>query len=135
LLLKKTRFGLIARGTMQNANMAAGLGLSPPRVYMVTFGIGAALAGAGGRRARADHRRGTDDRRGLRGQGLHHRDRGGASVLTGTISASTLFGTVNQLATFATTPVIGEVALLLAAIVLIRILPQGITDRFLRGSL
>ena len=46
-----------------------------------------------------------------------------------------LFGTINQVATFATTPVFGEVALLAAAIVLIRLLPQGITGRFFRRGL
>lgn len=135
LLLKKTRFGLIARGTMQNANMAAGLGLSPPRVYMVTFGIGAALAGlAGGVLAPIT---GVVPTIGVAyvAKAFITVIGGGAAVLTGTISASALFGTVNQLATFATTPVIGEVALLLSAIVLIRILPQGITDRFFRRSL
>ena len=60
---------------------------------------------------------------------------GGASIITGTSAASTLFGTVNQIATYVTTPVFGEVALLAAAIVLIRVLPQGITGRFFRGSL
>jgi branched-chain amino acid transport system permease protein len=135
LLLKKTRFGLIARGTMQNANMAAGLGLSPPKVYMVTFGIGAALAGlAGGVLAPIT---GVVPTIGVAyvAKAFITVIGGGASILTGTISASALFGTVNQLATFATTPVIGEVALLLAAIVLIRLLPQGITDRFFRRSL
>jgi branched-subunit amino acid ABC-type transport system permease component len=135
LLLKKTRFGLIARGTMQNANMAAGLGLSPPKVYMITFGIGAALAGlAGGVLAPIT---GVVPTIGVAyvAKAFITVIGGGASILTGTISASALFGTVNQLATFATTPVIGEVALLLAAIVLIRLLPQGITDRFFRRSL
>jgi branched-subunit amino acid ABC-type transport system permease component len=60
---------------------------------------------------------------------------GGASIVTGTTTASTLFGAVNQIATYVTTPVFGEVALLAAAIVLIRVLPQGITGRFFRGSL
>ena len=46
-----------------------------------------------------------------------------------------LFGTINQIATYATTPVFGEVALLATAIVLIRLLPQGITGRFFRRSL
>jgi branched-chain amino acid transport system permease protein len=135
LLLKKTRFGLVARGTMQNANMAAGLGLSPARVYMVTFGVGAALAGlAGGVLAPIT---GVVPTIGVAyvAKAFITVIGGGASILAGTISASTLFGTVNQLATFATTPVIGEVALLLAAIVLIRLLPQGITDRFFRRSL
>ena len=46
-----------------------------------------------------------------------------------------MFGTINQIATFITTPVFGEVALLGAAIVLIRLLPQGITGRFFRRGM
>ena len=42
---------------------------------------------------------------------------------------------INQLVSFQTTPVIGDVALLAAAILMIRVLPQGITGRFLRRSL
>jgi len=60
---------------------------------------------------------------------------GGAAPLFGTTSASALFSIINQIATFATNPVYGEVALLLAAIVLIRAMPQGITGRFFRGRL
>src|SRR3954465_355001 len=47
-VLRWTRLGLIARGTMQNANMAAALGVNPPRVYAITFGLGAALSGLAG---------------------------------------------------------------------------------------
>ncbi len=47
-VLRWTRLGLIARGTMQNADMAAALGVNPTRVYAVTFGIGAALSGLAG---------------------------------------------------------------------------------------
>jgi branched-subunit amino acid ABC-type transport system permease component len=60
---------------------------------------------------------------------------GGVTVLAGTAAASGLFGTISQLVTFATTPIIGEVALLAAAIVLLRLLPQGITGRFFRSGL
>jgi branched-chain amino acid transport system permease protein len=42
---------------------------------------------------------------------------------------------INQLVSFHTTPVIGDFALLAAAILMIRFLPQGITGRFLRRSL
>jgi len=135
IVLKRTRFGLIARGTMQNAGMAAALGVSPPRVYMVTFGIGACLAGlAGGVLAPIT---GVVPTIGVAyvAKAFITVIGGGAAILTGTLSASVLFGAVNQLATFATTPVLGEVALLLSAIVLIRVLPQGITGRFFRGNL
>ena len=60
---------------------------------------------------------------------------GGAPFSAARFRASALFGTINQIATFATTPVFGEVALLAAAIVLIRLLPQGITGRFFRRGL
>jgi branched-chain amino acid transport system permease protein len=60
---------------------------------------------------------------------------GGAAILAGTASAATLFGFINQLGSYFTTPVFGEVILLVAATVLIRILPEGITGRFFRNSL
>ena len=135
LLLKRTRFGLIARGTMQNPNMAAALGLSPPRVYSITFGIGAALAGlAGGVLAPVT---GVVPTIGVAyiAKAFITVIGGGAAILSGTLSASALFGTINQLASFASTPVIGEVALFIAAIVLVRLLPQGITGRFFRRGL
>jgi branched-chain amino acid transport system permease protein len=102
---------------------------------MVTFGIGAALAGlAGGVLAPIT---GVVPTIGVAyvAKAFITVIGGGAAILAGTLSASGLFGTVNQLATFATTPVIGEVALLFTAIVLVRLMPQGITGRFFRRSL
>jgi branched-chain amino acid transport system permease protein len=133
--MRWTRFGLIARGTMQNANMAAALGVNPPRVYAVTFGIGAALSGLAG--AVLAPVSGVFPTIGVAyvAKSFITVIGGGAAILSGTVSASALFGTINQIATFATTPVFGEVALLAAAIVLIRLLPQGITGRFFRSGL
>jgi branched-subunit amino acid ABC-type transport system permease component len=135
IVLRRTRLGLIARGTMQNANMAAALGINPPRVYAVTFGVGAALSGlAGGVLAPVS---GVFPTIGVAyiAKAFITVIGGGAAIVAGTASAAALFGTINQLATFATTPVFGEVALLGAAIVLIRLLPQGITGRFFRRGL
>jgi branched-subunit amino acid ABC-type transport system permease component len=133
--LRFTRAGLIARGTMQNSAMAAALGVNPRRVYSVTFGIGAALTGlAGGVLAPVSGVFPTI--------GAAYVAKcfitvigGGAAIVAGTASASALFGAINQLATYATTPVFGEVALLAAAVVLIRVMPQGVTGRFFRRSL
>src|SRR6201992_824157 len=47
-VMRWTRLALAAPGTMQNANMAAALGVNPPRVYAITFGLGAALSGLSG---------------------------------------------------------------------------------------
>jgi branched-chain amino acid transport system permease protein len=134
-VMRYTRLGLIARGTMQNANMAAALGVNPRRVYSVTFGIGAALSGlAGGVLAPVS---GVFPTIGVAyvAKSFITVIGGGAAIVAGTVSASTLFGAINQIATYATTPVFGEVALLAAAIVLIRLMPHGITGSFFRRSL
>ena len=134
-VMRWTRLGLIARGTMQNASMAAALGVNPPMVYAVTFGVGSALSGLAG--AVLAPVSGVFPTIGVAyvAKSFITVIGGGAAILSGTVSASALFGTINQIATFVTTPVFGEVALLAAAIVLIRLLPQGITGRFFRGGL
>lgn len=135
LVLRYTRLGLFARGTMQNANMAAALGLSPPKVHALTFGIGAALSGlAGGVLAPVS---GVFPSIGIAyiARAFITVIGGGAAILSGTISASGLFGAIQGIVTFDSTPVFGEVATLAAAIVLIRLLPQGITGRFFRRGL
>ena len=134
-VLLRTAWGLIARGTMQKPDMANALGISPSRVYSVTFAVGAALSGlAGGLLAPLT---GVVPTMGgaFIAKAFITVIGGGPAILAGLVSASTLFGAINQLATFVTTPVFGEVALLLAAIVMLRLLPQGITGRFFKGSL
>jgi branched-subunit amino acid ABC-type transport system permease component len=135
VILRATRLGLLARGTMQNPEMAAALGTDTSRIYAATFAFGAALAGlAGGVLAPATGVFPTIGGSYI-GRAFITVIGGGAAPIVGTASASTLFGIINQIATFATNPVYGEVALLFAAIILIRVMPQGITGRYLRGSL
>lgn len=134
-LLRLTRFGLILRATMQNPQMAAALGVSPDRIYMATFALGAGLAGlAGGVLAPIS---GVSPAMGAAyiARAFITVLGGGPAIITGTGLASGLFGTINELVAFRTTPVIGDVVLLLAAVLLIRVLPQGITGRYLRRSL
>jgi branched-chain amino acid transport system permease protein len=135
VFLRRTRFGLIALGTMQNANMAAALGVDTGRVYAATFGLGAALSGLAG--AILAPISGVVPTLGITyiAKAFIAVIGGGATVLAGTGAASTLFGTVSQLVTFVSTPIIGEVALLAAAIILLRLLPEGITGRFFRRGL
>ena len=134
-VLTRTQLGLIARGTMQKPQMADALGISPTRVYAVTFAVGAALSGLAG--ALLAPLTGVVPTMGgaFIAKAFITVIGGGPAILAGLVSASTLFGAINQLATFATTPIVGEVALLLAAIVMLRLLPQGITGRFFKGSL
>ena len=135
LVLRFTRLGLIARGTMQNPEIAAALGVSPARVYAVTFTVGAALSGlAGGLIAPVS---GVVPSMGTAyiAKAFITVITGGSAILAGTLSSSTLLGTVSTFATFLTTPVFGEVVLLIVAIVLLRLLPRGITARYFRRAL
>jgi len=134
-VLRGTRLGLVARGTMQSADMAAALGYSPDRVYMTTFFVGSALAGlAGGVLAPLVGLVPTWGSAYI-AKAFITVITGGASIVTGLLSSATVFGLVSQTFTFLSGPVIGEVALLIAAIVLLRLMPQGITGRFFKGRL
>jgi urea transport system permease protein len=134
LTLRYTRVGLIARGAMQSAEVASSLGYNPKRIYMWTFTVGAALSGlAGGVLAPLTGL--------LPSSGGAYIAKafitvitGGASVIAGLLSSSIIFGTINQIVSFAANPVIGEIAMLALAIVLLRLMPQGITGRFFRNS-
>ncbi|MBJ7221263.1 MULTISPECIES: branched-chain amino acid ABC transporter permease [unclassified Brenneria] len=134
-LLKFTAIGLCARATMQNARMAAALGSNPGKIYSLTFGLGAALSGLGG--ALLAPITGVIPTIGISfiAKAFITVIGGGNAIIAGTLSASSLFGAISQLVTFLSTPVFGAVALLLCAIVLLRLLPQGITGRFFRRSL
>ncbi len=134
LVMRFTRLGLVARGAMQSADVASSLGYDPKRVYMWTFTVGAALSGlAGGVLAPLTGL--------LPSSGGAYIAKafitvitGGAAVITGTLSSSVIFGTINQVVSFGSTPVIGEIAMLAFAVVLLRLMPQGITGRFFRNA-
>jgi len=134
-VLKLTRAGLIARGAMQGPDVVASLGYDPRKVYMVTFTVGAALSGlAGGVLAPLTGL--------LPSSGGAYIAKafitvitGGAAVISGTLASAVIFGTVNQIVSFAAHPVTGEIAMLVLAIILLRLMPSGITGRFFRDSI
>jgi urea transport system permease protein len=134
LALRYTRVGLIARGAMQNSEVASSLGYNPQKIYMWTFTAGAALSGlAGGVMAPLTGL--------LPSSGSLYIAKafitvitGGAAIISGTLASASIFGTINQVVSFGSTPVIGEIAMLALAIILLRLMPQGITGRFFRNS-
>lgn len=135
LILRTTRMGLIARGAMQRSDMASALGYSPDRIYMATFFCGSALSGLAG--AVFAPMVGLVPASGgaYIAKAFITVIAGGPALVAGLISGAGLFGFVNQVFTFSVSPVFGEVALLVAAIILLRLLPQGITGRFFKRSL
>ncbi|MGH1416524.1 MAG: ABC transporter permease subunit [Pelagimonas sp.] len=135
LILKATRAGLIARGAMQRSDMAAALGYSPDRIYMATFFCGSALSGLAGAVLAPLVGLVPTSGGAYIAKAFITVIAGGPSLIAGLFSSAGFFGIVNQVFTFAVSPVIGEVALLVAAVVLLRLLPQGITGKFFKGNL
>jgi len=102
LVLRYTRWGLIARGAMQNPEIASSLGYNPRTVYMVTFAIGAGLSGlAGGVLAPLTGLLPASGG-GYIAQAFIAVITGGAgAVIVGTLSSTALFGVVSQIVSFA----------------------------------
>lgn len=135
LVLRLTRTGLVVRGAMQSAQVVSALGYDPQRIYMLTFGAGAALSGLAG----AILAPVTAITPLAGGQFIAKSFitvvSGGASVIAGTSAASLLLGTTGKAVEVLRTPVAGEITLLVVAVVLLRLLPQGITGRYFKGAL
>lgn len=124
-----TRFGLQARATMQNASMARSLGIRVERVYMLTFGLGAALAGLSGALLAP-----TTSIAPFMGQQFVAPAfitvvvGGGTSVIGGAIGSSGLLSLVETPVSLLLGTFSGTMALLLTALVVIRILPGGVSS-------
>ena len=128
-LLRFTTFGLIVRGTMQNPTMAGALGVPRERIYMLTFGLGSALTGLAG--AVLVPITGVAPTMGIFfvAKAFITVIAGGPLPLLGTISAASLFGAIDGIVSFLMSSVVGEISVLLVAILLLRLLPHGITGR------
>jgi urea ABC transporter permease protein UrtB len=127
LLFLKTRFGLHARATIQNPQIAQALGVDTARMYMLTFALGSALAGlAGGLFALTATI--------VPFFGVNYIVEafvtvivGGANALVGTPIAAGVLGAVNATLGTEYGLYIGRVGLLLTTIVIIRVLPNGVS--------
>lgn len=132
-IVRFTTIGLIVRGTMQDATIAGALGVNPGLVYMGTFGYGAALAGLAG--ATLVPITGASPSLGLFfvAKAFINVIIGGHLPLLGTLAASGLFGAIDGFVSYVWSSVVGEVSVLVVAVVLLRLLPLGITGRIRSG--
>ncbi|HEX4766764.1 MAG TPA: branched-chain amino acid ABC transporter permease [Lichenihabitans sp.] len=133
LLAQFTRFGLLVRGTMQDPVIAGALGVDRSIIYMATFGYGSALAGLAG--AVLVPITGASPTMGLFfvSKAFITVIVGGHFPLMGTLAASSLFGAIDGVVSYRWSSVLGEVSVLVVAVVLLRLLPLGITGRLRRG--
>lgn len=129
-LFTRTRYGLLARAASQNPLMAQALGVNTLRTNATTFSLGAALAGLAG--AMLAPVVGV-----VPGMGQAFIARsfmtvivGGPSVLTGMGTAAALLGGAESVVSQVSTAFLGQAALLLLAIVLLRIMPLGLSGKW-----
>lgn len=133
-LLYHTRAGLVARAAVQNPTMCAAFGIEPRYVYMTTFGYGAALAGFAG--AIMAPLTGVVPTLGLAfiAKIFITVIVGGSVVLLGTSTAATVLGVVESMVSHVSTPIYGQVAVLALALVLLRLLPKGVSGLWQRDA-
>ncbi|MDG5759602.1 urea ABC transporter, permease protein UrtB [Natronococcus sp. A-GB1] len=122
-----TDFGIRARATMQDEATARSMGVDTDRMYMSTFAVGSGLAGLAGALYAPVMTITPEYGTGFLIEAFVAVVVGGASVLVGTVLASGLLGTVNAAVTNVAGTFMGQVAMLIAAIVAIRLMPDGIT--------
>lgn len=132
-LARFTKFGLIVRATMQDPDVASALGANRSLTYMATFGYGAGLTGFAG--AMLAPITGAAPTMGVFfvAKAFITVIVGGHLPLMGTLAASSLFGAIDGVVSYRWSSVLGEVSVLIVAVVLLRILPSGITGRFRSG--
>jgi len=129
IVYRATPFGLQARATMQNPAIARSLGIRVERVYMLTFGLGAGLAGLSGALLAP-----TTSIAPFMGQQFMAPAfitvvvGGGSNVIAGAMGSSVLLSLVETPVSIALGTFYGTMALLVMALLLIRMLPDGISS-------
>ncbi len=124
-----TSFGLRARATMQEREMARALGVRVGRVYTLTFALGCALAGLAGAVLAP-----TTTIAPYMGQQyvapafITVVTGGSANVIAGALGSTAFLSLAETPATIWFGTFIGIVAMLCASLVLIRLLPKGLSE-------
>ncbi len=132
LLFTRTRYGLLARATSQNPQMASALGVFSQRINLYTFMLGCALAGLGGGLLAPNVAVSPSLGQSYVGQAFMTVVTGGPAFLFGTLTASAVLGGIANITSQLFTTLWGLTALLLTAIVLLRFLPSGLSGRWRR---
>lgn len=130
LVFTKTRYGVVARATSQNPEMAAALGVNSRRVNLYTFALGSALAGIAGGMIAPTIGVGPALGQNYIAESFMTVITGGAAVLSGVAAAAGVLGGAQSLVAELLRTFYGEAALLVVAIVLLRLIPQGLSSKW-----
>lgn len=133
VLLTRTRVGLLARATARSRTMAGSLGVDTSRMDMLTFTLGSALAGFAGAVLAPFLGIAPGMGQGFIANTFMTVIIGGGTFLVGVPVASGLLGGVENVLSTSVSPVLGQIGLLLVAILIVRLRPQGLT-REIRGT-
>ena len=124
-----TRFGLQARATMENPKMAKALGVNTHRIYALTFGLGAGLAGIAGGLFALTATIGPFYGQSYTRQAFITVVVGGiANIFSGLIASAFSLAAVKTAFVFQYNILIGHVSMLIIAIISIRMMPEGISQ-------
>jgi branched-chain amino acid transport system permease protein len=133
LLFYHTRFGVIARATIQRPQMARALGVDTRRIYGLTFGLGAALAGlAGGLYAPTMTMVPTMGATFIV-ESFVTVVVGGADIFLGAAPAAAILAVIKAAMTAWYGQLFGQIGLLVAVIIVIRLLPGGLSAQIKRS--
>lgn len=126
VLLYRTRLGVQARAAIQNREIAAAMGINVGLMDSIVFSVGAGLAGLAG--AAMGPLVTVNPAMGLPflASSFFVVILGGTGSLLGVAAGAVIIGGGQALISFFANPVIAQVAVLLLAIVVIRIAPQGV---------
>lgn len=131
-IFTRTKYGLLARATAQNPQMASSLGVYARRVNLTTFALGCALAGLSGGLVAPIVAVSPSLGQNYVAQAFMTVVTGGPAFILGTVAASALLGSVANIVSQILTTLWGITALLFTAMVLIRILPRGLSGSWRR---
>lgn len=120
-----TKFGLYSRATMQNAEVAKALGINTGFEYSITFAIGAGIAGLAGALYAPVMAVSPILGDSFIIQAFTTVVVGGGNPLIGTFLSGTVLGVISGIASLEQGQFIGKIAMLVAAIICIRVLPGG----------
>ncbi|HSU21845.1 branched-chain amino acid ABC transporter permease [Comamonadaceae bacterium OTU4NAUVB1] len=134
LVFMRTRFGIHARATMQNASIAQATGVRVGRVYALSFGLGAALAGFCGAMYAPTMTLMPTMGAAFLIESFVTVVVGGANVLLGTAPAGVVLAVVRTALNGWGGQIIGQIGMLLAVIVVIRLLPEGLSGWLARRT-
>ncbi|MFD1570712.1 urea ABC transporter, permease protein UrtB [Halorubrum laminariae] len=128
VVFTRTEFGIKARATIEDPETARAMGIDTDRMYTTTFAIGSALAGLTGALYAPALGSITPNRGStFLVEAFVAVVVGGPSVIVGTLSAAGVLSVFNATGSFLFGTFVGQMLLLLVAIVALRLLPDGIT--------